>query len=98
MDYRQILTDVIISSKTPIVHGKTIIIIWKDAKHLQEWYLTMNVKSDSVRIASVPSEFMTIFDIGNENRDDVCIIALVFGIQQDYSDACSIFHMVVKNK
>lgn len=96
IDYKQILTNVIISNNLPIIHGKTIIVIWHDRKHLEEWGLLKKVDSDPIRIVTLPSEQIDMF--GVQNIEDVCTIALAFGIKDDYSDTNCIYHMQVRNK
>ena len=98
MNYQQLLSAVLNSSKTPVIHGKAILFVWNDEDHLKEWYSCQNVNSQSLRIATLPSEFLPMVSTGNANRNDVCIIALCLGIQKDYSDTRCIFHMIVKNQ
>ena len=73
MDYQQILSEVIKSSKISIIHGKTIVFIWENEDHLLEWYLKKNVSSECVKIAIVLSEFLPTLSTGSENHNDVCI-------------------------
>jgi len=96
MDYEQLLTTMIGSSRVSLIHGKTIIFIWNDENHLQEWYSHKNITSDSVRIATLPSSFLPMLSTGTENRNDVCIVAVGCGVKEDYSDTRCLFHMVIK--
>jgi hypothetical protein len=94
--YRDFLTMLVTTSKLPIVHGKTIIFLWRDEAHLQEWMQGRSVESDDVRIAMTPSSFLTMLETGEENRDDVCILALGLGVKEDYSDVRCVYYMVTQ--
>ena len=96
MDYQQILTTVAAASQIPIAYGETIVFIWNNLEHLQEWVSCKKSNSGSIRIARLPSFFMSMLDTGNHRREDVCILAIGLGTQEDYSDTRCLFHMVIK--
>lgn len=97
MSYKELLTEIIIYRKIPIVHGKAIIIIWKNEQHLEEWVKAEIAASDDIRIATLPLNQIRLFRIKEEDEDKVCVIALAFGIEENYSDTNCIYHMTVKN-
>jgi hypothetical protein len=94
--YRDLLTTLVALSKVPLEHGKTILFVWRDESHLHEWMQGANVGSDSVRIATTSSSFMTTLTTGEENRDDVCILALGLGVKEDYSDVRCLYYMITR--
>jgi hypothetical protein len=96
MNYRQIVKKFIKASNTPIIHGETIICIWKNASHLRDWSLSSNNETESVKIVRFSSEYGNTPLIGNEKPEDVCIIVIGLGTPENYRDLRCIYHMIVK--
>ncbi len=94
--YRQILHNAITASGTKIEANKTTIVVWKDEAHMKKWVVG-SINSDDVRIFTVDSEtFPTLKPQGNNNPDEVGIVALGFSTNENYDDLRVIFHLTVK--
>ena len=83
------LLSYIASNSTGATNGKTILGIWDDQEHLNDW---LEMKKDDVKgckVITVPSRLLPI-EI-DANKDDVIIIGIAIGKKEDYSDVVLVY-------
>jgi hypothetical protein len=95
--YTQVLNNIIIPSEIPLCPNESIIVIWKNKQHLQEW-IDLKEQSEGIRIAKLPSYFLPMLHPDVEDLDKKTIIGIAFGIMDDYSDLSIIYSIVVESK
>jgi hypothetical protein len=94
MDYQQMLIEIIETYKISLEHGKAIVFVWDDEDHLREWYLRKNIDSLSLKMLRLQSDAFTTVDSLGYNLNDVCIVAIVLGTEDNNDPRC-IFNMIM---
>lgn len=94
--YQKILADVLSCSKTPITPGNTIIALWKNEAQLEQW-TKLAADSSEIRILTVPTASVPMLKIEG-NIKAVTVVAVGFGVKEDYSDVRVVYHMTIAPK
>ncbi|AYV76971.1 MAG: hypothetical protein Barrevirus6_9 [Barrevirus sp.] len=91
--FRQILSSIVNSSKIPLEKGHTILAIWRDQDHLDQW-LNKADSSTDIGLLNVPSEYLPNLEI-ESSRSEATIIAACLCEKPDYTDLRSVYYMSV---
>ena len=96
MNYRDMLTFLVGSSGTELLPGMTILYVWRDKEHLEEWYTHSVKNSTDVRVARLPSSYLPEMDkTGGVSKDDVTMIGIALSAKEDYSDTICLYYIAV---
>jgi hypothetical protein len=68
--------------------------VWRDQAHFDEWAVGVAVFSASVRIASLKSSLLPIVLPAHVNQEKSSVVAVGFGMKENYSDVVIKYHMV----
>lgn len=84
MNYKNIL-GFIASNARNARNGETILGVWKNENHLQQWINAKpDVEVEDFRMLRVPSALLPLEVDGN--KDNVVIMGIAIGEEEDYSD------------
>jgi hypothetical protein len=84
MNYKNILGFIASNIRNP-KNGETILGVWKNENHLQQWMeANPDVEVEDFRMLRVPSSLLPLEIKGS--KEDVIIMGIAIGEKEDYSD------------
>jgi hypothetical protein len=108
IQYKEILTTILSDSNTQLIPGQTIIVLWQNEAHLEEWinvsekdpdvrlaiFLTSSRSSPDVRILTVPTSHLPMIKVEGD-INSVTVVGVGFSVDEDYSDTRLAYYMTV---
>jgi hypothetical protein len=93
-NYNDILMVLLKTYSNKIENGKTIIAIWKDKAHLEQWQKLNAPIDNNARVAIVPTRFLPMLNV--DNIENVIVAGIALGTENDYSDVVLLHYITVK--
>jgi len=99
--YRNVLTEIISKTKTEIIPGKTILVIWKNEDQMKKWVAGTESPIDAgVNIETLSTSEFPLLNQGknnskNINPDSVTVVALCYGLPSDYGNLKIMHYYVI---
>lgn len=84
MAWRNVLGDILDATNTSMIPGRTVIVVFNDIAHYQDWADHSKPKSEDVRIIHATTSKLPLKIKGNP--DTVCVAAIGFSQRLDYTD------------
>lgn len=95
--YKQIINKIVSVADIRIEANNTVLLIWNNDLHLNEWISGTNPTTSNVRIVTVDSSFFPDIKPSDEyNGEQLGIVAMGFSTMVDYSDFTVLFYVTVR--
>ena len=90
MSWHNLLLRFVATSTKPLAAGYTVLFLWRDRAHLDEWAKCSAAQSQDVRVVRVPTAMLPIFVAGDKSA--LALAGIGLSTAADYSDTRLLYY------